>query len=80
MANAALMRVEDELLSGEHDDNRSVRSVHSDSSKKGKSRTPTASQVYYENLRRNVSKMDKRFCSLDSKLDKMMSVVFNTAG
>ncbi|KAH3857542.1 hypothetical protein DPMN_100152 [Dreissena polymorpha] len=80
MANAALLRVEAELSRGEHEDNRSVRSVRSDSSEKGKSRTPRASQADFENLRRNVSEMDKRFCSLDSKLDKLMSVVLDTAG
>ncbi|KAH3866100.1 hypothetical protein DPMN_029153 [Dreissena polymorpha] len=74
------MRVKAELSSGEHEDNRSVRSVRSDSSKKGKSRTPRASQADFENLHRNVSEMDKRFCSLDSKLDKLMSVVLDTAG
>jgi len=75
MANAALS-MSAEPVSDENDDIVSVRSELSNStSSKSKKRTPRASQADFENLRRNVSEIDKRFSKVDSKLDRLMNML-----
>ena len=71
MAKAALA-MNAEPVSDENDDIVSVRSELSNStSSKSRKRTSRASQADFENLRRNVSEIDKRFSKVDSKLDRL---------
>ncbi|KAH3812022.1 hypothetical protein DPMN_140443 [Dreissena polymorpha] len=76
MANAALSLNNDSLSGEENDDVISVKSGRSNStSSKSKRRTPRASQADFDNLRRNVSELGKRFSNVDSKLDRLMNLM-----
>ncbi|KAH3851844.1 hypothetical protein DPMN_094331 [Dreissena polymorpha] len=76
MANAALSLNNDSLSGEENDDVISVKSGRTNStSSKSNRRTHRASQADFENLRRNVSELDKRFSNVDLKLDRLMNLM-----